>query len=207
MKTMQQLSALLLICTLFATTSFGQVRLGPSVGFNYSTLLEDNVDNDFVIGLRAGLTVDLGIAKFFSVVPEVNFSQMGWKFLGEDQHQGQSETARLNYIEVPLNLVFKLGGKTARFLIFAGPYAAYAINGNIKMEYGEGNTEKSKAPFGTNQGQINPLDIGLDFGVGAQIKSFFFKLQYNAGLNNMSNVKANPMTNGALAFSLGYFLF
>jgi hypothetical protein len=203
MKTTKQLFALWAVTTLFATSSFGQVRLGPSAGFNYSSLMQESEDNDFILGLRAGLTVDLGIAKFFSIVPEVNFSQMGWKYIGG----GATETARLNYIEVPLNLVFKIGGNNFRFLVFGGPYGAYAISGNLKMKYDDSSTEKMKAPFGTKSGQINPLDIGLDLGVGAQIKSFFFKLQLNVGLNNMSNIKTDPMTNGALALSLGYFIF
>ena len=201
-----KISVLLALSMLFVTSSFGKVRIGPSVGFNYSSLVQSGVDNDFKFGLKAGVTFDLGIAKFFSVVPEVNFSQMGWKYLGEGEHKGQSETATLNYIQVPLNLVFKLklGGNT-RFLLFLGGYGAYAVSGNIKMDYGEGNTEKSKAPLGTNQGQINPLDIGLDAGLGFQVNKVSFKLQYNAGINSLNNTKTDAMLNCGFAMSLGFF--
>ena len=212
MKTIQKQLVLLALCTLFAATSFGQVRIGPAVGFNYSTLMQDQdkvkVENDFTIGLRAGLTFDLGIAKFFSIVPEVNFSQMGWKCLGKDQFAGQSETARLNYIEVPINLVIKLKlGKSTRFDLFAGAYGAYAISGNIKMNYGGGETNKIKVPFGTNPGQANRLDIGMNLGIGLEVSRVFVKTQFIVGLNNMSSVEKESMTNGCFALTLGYFIF
>jgi len=204
MKTIK-LSVLLALSVLFVASSYAQVRIGPSVGFNYSTLVEKDVDNDFIMGLRAGITLDLGIAKFFSIVPEVNFSQMGYKCVYKDA--GQTEIARLNYIQVPLNLVFKIKLDTnTRFLLFTGAYGAYAIGGNIKIKIDGGGTEKSKAPFGTNQGQINPLDIGLNLGLGLQVKKLYSKFQYNMGINSLSNNKEYAMLNGAISLSLGFFI-
>jgi len=204
MKTIK-LSILLTLSVLFATSSYAQVRIGPSVGFNFASVYGDEENNDFILGLRAGLTFDLGIAKFFSIVPEVNFSQMGYKYVHKDE--GVTETARFNYIQVPLNLVFKIKLDTnTRFLIFAGAYGAYAFGGNIKAKYDGGETETTKLSFGTNQGEVNPLDIGLNLGLGLQVKKFYTKLQYNAGINNMSNNPQYTALNYGLALSLGFFI-
>jgi hypothetical protein len=206
-KTIQR-SMLLALTILFTQPSFAQFRLGPTAGFNFSTIIQNDVENDFVFGLRGGLTFDLGIAKFFSVVPEVLYSQLGWKYLGTDESDGIDETGRLNYIQVPLNLVFKLKmGSNARFLIFTGAYGGYAIGGDIKLKKDGEVIQSGKIQFGTEPRQVNPLDIGLNLGLGVQIKSFFMKLQYNIGINNMSNIKQDPMTNAGLAFTLGYFIF
>ena len=149
--TMKKITLVWAFIALFAGTSFAQFRLGPAVGFNFATLMEKDVENDFVFGLRGGLTFDIGVAKFLSVVPEVNFSQMGWKYIGEGQDEGITETGRLNYIQVHLNLVFKLKmGRNGKFLIFPGIYGAYAISGNLKVKSVGYDTQTSKAPFGTN---------------------------------------------------------
>jgi len=199
-----RLCILLALGMLIAHTSFAQFRLGPSVGFNMSTTVEDGEVNDIIIGLRAGLTMDIGIAKWFSIVPEVNFSQMGYQLADEDYTQ----TLRLNYIQVPLNLVFKIGGAHTKFLVFTGAYGAYAIGGNMKNKPEGGDVTKKTLKeldlLGTKEGQINPLDIGINLGLGMEIKSIYFKLQYNAGLNNMSNNKDYPVTNAGFALSLGY---
>jgi hypothetical protein len=202
MKTLK-ISTLLALCLLFATTSFAQVRLGVTAGGNFSTLYQKDVENDLHVGLRGGLTLDLGIAKFFSIVPEVNFSQMGWKFTPKEGESGVTQTGRLNYVEVPLNLVFKLKmGANARFLLFAGAYGAYAISGNVKVD-----SQTTKMTFGKNQGEVNPLEIGVDFGLGFQVKSFFMKLQYLGGVTSMSNTKNEDVSNTAFALSLGFFIF
>jgi hypothetical protein len=211
-----QFSILLLLAAMFAQTAFGQmkVRLGATAGANFATISERAAGAtkystwDVVPGLRGGAVVDFGFSKFFSVVPEVVFSQKGWKSLKDKNIPGFDQTATINYVEMPIDLVLKLKvGRDVRITLFPGFYAAYALSGKIKTTTEGFGTSTETIPLGTGVDDMNPLDMGFVFGLGLEVKSLFFRFQGLGGLKNMNNDKADKteITNTAFSLNLGYY--
>jgi hypothetical protein len=70
-----------------------------------------------------------------------------------------------------------------------GPYAALGLGGKFKYEGDNGDFDgsiKFKKDPGTdfNNAYANPLDFGVNFGVGFQASSFVFSASYALGLSN-----------------------
>jgi hypothetical protein len=194
---------------LFTQTSFAQmkIRLGATAGANFATLYEKDTDYDLKTGFRGGLVADFGLHKAFSIVPEVLFSQKGWKYIGKDAYEGYSQTATVNYVEVPVSLVLKLNfSRSTRVTLFPAFYAAYAITGNAKEVQKDVSTSTGKINFGKGADEMNPLDMGLNLGLGLEVKSVFFRFQLHGGLKNLNNGgKEYTSQNSAVSLSLGYF--
>jgi|GEM_PF-4441875 len=194
---------------LFSPSTFGQmkIRVGATAGLNVASLYQKGMEFDIKSGFRGGAVVDIGLAKIFSVVPEVLFSQRGWKLVGKDDMEGMKQTASVNYVEVPVNLTLKIPvAADTKITLFPGFYAAYALSGKVKNEAG-GVSETTKVPLGKGIDDMNPLDMGLNLGLGLEIKSVFFRFQLHSGFKNLDNDKEdNAILNSAFSLSLGYFI-
>ena len=188
------------LSVLFTQTAFGQVKIGATMGFNVASIV-DNSDTEWgsMFGFRGGVIVDLGLAKFFSIVPEVLFSQKGFEL----DMQGTTVTTTINYIEVPVSLALKLKiARNTRITISPGAYAAYAFSGNIKTTEGD----KEKLDIGTGEDNlISPLDFGLSLALGLEVKHVIFRFQFHPGLANISSDKTYGAVNSAISMSLGCF--
>jgi len=181
---------------MFSTSAFSQskIRIGATAGLNLAGIFNDGELSDLNPGFRGGAVFDFGIGKMFSVVPELLFSQRGWKYSGS----GREETATVNYIELPINLVLKLKlASDTRLTFFPGFYAGYALSGKIK--------DGGSVPIGSGADEMNPLDMGVNIGLGLEIKSVIFRMQVHTGLKNLNNEPEPKMETGAFSISLGYF--
>jgi len=207
----RKFSVLLLFAAavLFSPSTFGQmkIKLGVTAGINMAGIFNENKLSDLNTGFRGGAVVDFGFGKFFSVVPEVLFSQRGWKMVGKDELEGMTQTATVNTVEVPVNLVLKIPvAAETKVTLFPGFYAGYALSGKAKVSEKGGSTQTIKVPVGKGVDDMNPLDMGFNLGLGLEIKSVFFKVQVHEGLKNLSNDKSVTNTTGAFSLSLGYFI-
>jgi hypothetical protein len=185
------------------------IKLGATAGFNFATIYEVDGDLEYDIkgGFRGGAVADFGLHKNFSIMPELLFSQKGWKYAGKGAQDGFAQAATVNYIELPVNLVakFKVAEDT-RVTLFPAFYVGYALNGKVKeTQKGEG-TEKGKIFIGKGEDEMNPLDMGLNLGLGLEVKAVFFRFQLHGGLKNLSNEKGQTVNNSAVSLSLGYYI-
>ena len=188
------------LCILF-NTSFAQIKIGLTAGLNISNSIFNQMNsstesNNYKAGFQAGVVADFGISNQFSITPELLFSQRGSK--------GNISYLTLNYMQLPVNATYKFDvGNDSKLFVFAGPYLSYALSGKIKTA--ERLIQNTK--FGSKDDEYKPLDFGLNIGVGYQFEKIFFKLQFNPGLYNLSNVKGSSFKNTNLTFSVGYFIF
>ena len=202
-------SMIILLSVLFTVTAFGQmkIRYGATVGANFAGLYEEKEMSDIKTGLRAGGVVDFGLHKNFSIVTEVLYSQRGWKYFGTGDEEGITRTASLNYVEVPINLTLKIGlGKSTKVTLFPGFYAGYALTAKMKKEEKGAGKATGKIPLGKGVDDFNPLDMGMNLGLGLEVKHVFFKIQLHPGIKNLSNDKNYSSSNSAISLSLGYFI-
>lgn len=125
-----------------------QVSLGPKAGMNLATLTtDDNASRkkEFLPGLNAGIALNIGISERFSVQPELNFSQQGFKSeisvpnnpaAGPVYDNPFILTCRLNYISMPVLFKATFGHPArTRGFINAGPYLSYIIENKSALDF------------------------------------------------------------------------
>ena len=184
----------------------GKIRIGATAGFNFAGISDEEESSDYMTGFRGGAIVDFGLGRFFSIVPEALFSQRGWQYIGVGEEKGITQTATLNYLEIPVNFTgkFKLRGET-KITTFTGFYFAHAFSGKLKQEEeGVGKTTQ-KIPLGDGKEDVSPLDMGLNLGFGLELKHVFFRLQFIFGVMNISNDYFHKVNTNALSMNIGYF--
>jgi len=190
---------------LFVGISFAQTpRIGITAGLNVSNETGTGVTNsNFKAGFQAGVVADFGITQNFSIMPELLFTQRGYKFKGDDYSDAVSNT--LDYLQLPINAAYKFDvGMGSKVFVFAGPYFGYGISGTSKDDTaGSSNSIK----FGSN-GDLKPFDFGINVGVGYEYEKVFIKLQYNQGLiniNNSTDYTDYSIRNQNIAITVGYY--
>lgn len=165
-------------------TGFSQLQIGPVAGANFAMFRhsESVSKNTFLLGYSLGLKSNLNITNALSFQPALIWNSVGGK-AGDDDAYTQS---RLNYISVPLNLAYTFGGEDGNFQVFAGPYFGFGLNGKATSKMG-GNETSSDIKFGSDNDKVNPVDYGLNLGLGYKLGSVLVNGGYMFGLNNLNN--------------------
>lgn len=188
---------ILFIIVFFITTSsiYGQLGLKGGVNLasevnSLSQLASDIKSQQFTgyqIGLvyqampkKSGLGVEIGAL----------ISQKGSTFkidsinVGDIFNEGYRE---LNYLEVPLNLRYRLSVGFIGIYGFAGVYGGYALSGNTVSE-----TQNSTTPE-TFQNFMERVDYGYNFGVGIEL---FKKIQLGGTISQ--GIKSTTLSSTSL---------
>lgn len=162
-------------------------------GFNLASLkTENNSDYDKLKpGFHVGGAVAFPLSEFLAIEPGLRFSMKGESY----EYSGYNTSNNLNYLEIPLNGVYKvdLGGNVV--LLNAGPYLGISL-GSKRKTSNDGNSTKVKIDTET-------LDYGLNAGASFLMEPYTFGLQYGLGLADVFNVTSN---NRVISLSLGYRL-
>lgn len=201
------LKSLLVIIMMLAFTGLqAQVKFGPKVGMNLSTMTLKSsgisFDPKMLVGFHAGLISEIGLADNLKLQPGILYSSKGSKYeitLFEETFDFSMAPA---FIEVPVNLMYSFGPGDTKFNVFAGPYFAYGIGGKYKSE-----GESEDISFGTSEDDdMKPFDIGVNFGVGVNIKGFLISAQYGLGLANLTTEDTGDteIKNQVIGISVGY---
>lgn len=193
------------ILTIAALTAFGvnslfaQVTFGPKLGLNISNINEKIIDKDVYgdatdfksrIGFHVGAVVNAQISDYFSIRPELLYSTAGAKI----EESGMKLQLNYSYLSLPINFVGSLPiSDDFKLQAIVGPYFALGLGGKIKTEapgFSDETTIKMKKdpsdPADDNF-YLNSLDMGLNFGIGAQYKSFVLSATYGLGLSNIES--------------------
>lgn len=151
-------------------------RMGIKGGVNVSNLFIDKVtDENARIGFHAGVYGQLFSSDVITLQTELLYSTKGSKSEFTNGSFNQSIQFNLNYIDLPILVVFKAGS----FLeIHLGGYASYLINANI--------TYKGDAINAVNEikkGNLKSYDYGLAGGLGFNVNhALQVGVRYNYGL-------------------------
>jgi len=203
-----------ILSILFVGISFAQKpKIGITAGLNVSnenTSGDVSLSTDYKAGFQAGVVADFGITEKFSIMPELLFSQRGAKYKMSIAGNSVSASETLNYLQLPINAAYKFDvGMGSKIFVFAGPYFGYGLSGKDKLETtinGEKDSSSTNVKFGSKQDDdLKAFDIGLNVGVGYLYEKIFFKLQFNPGLMNLSNVSGTSGRNTNFAVTVGYF--
>lgn len=164
-----------------ATTSFAQ--LGLRAGVNFDNVGKDAKDDPILkaenkTGFHIGAVYNIDLIGAFSVEPGLYFSQKGFKLNDDD--------ANMNYLEVPVNVKFKLLDLSALALdAHIGPFAALGLGGKWKNDLGEIKL------FDKDEGDYNRFDFGLQMGVGAVfINKIYAGVHYDMSLTKVNEAES-----------------
>ncbi len=147
------------------------------------------------------------VAPEFYLAPGLLFSTKGAK----QDEMGVTIKTTVNYLEVPINFVYKPELGAGKLIVAFGPYLAYGIGGKYKGEgsaFGVDFSGDTDIEFGSGEGDdMKPFDMGANIGFGYQLNGgLFFQLNAQLGLVNIlpEGDSDNSMKNTGFGLSLGY---
>jgi hypothetical protein len=146
-----------------------------------------NISSDSKVSFTAGLLAEIPVAEAISFQPSLNFTQKGSKY-STSQFGSTMETIQtLNYVELPLNVLYNGKAGNGKFFGGLGPVLSYGISGKYKMK-ASGEEESEDINFGTDKDEddYKPFEFGANALAGYEFSNgLFVAASYNAGLSNI----------------------
>ena len=167
----------------FTAQAQSNLKLGIKGGVNFANLSSsDTKERKVLTGINFGVFAKLPITKSFAIQPEMYFTSKGSEQTYQNAFAEGTAKFELDYIEVPVLLVFNL---TNNFNFQLGPYASYLVSSKVK------NVSDINFNFEDNidSGDFNKFDTGIAAGLGFDTKSFGFGIRYNLGLVTVGKEK------------------
>lgn len=158
-----------------------------------------------ITGFNFGVLAEFPLSENFAFQPGILYSIKG----GKETIDGTEFKLTLNYLHIPLNLLYKFKMGNLKPFVLAGGYIAYAISGKITRIFATQESTQDVV-FGTNKDML-ALEGGICLGAGVELSKFRFFFNYDLGLINyftdpseISNM-TGVQKNNVISFSFGYF--
>ena len=187
------LSILLASSSLTAQKSSAIIRGGVNLANISNSDDGGTSDSRMLTSWQAGIIGDFNISEFFAIQPGLLYTSKGVKVENGEEGSAFYQKLKFNpqYLEVPVNLVFKTPTGNAKFFVGAGPYAAVGIAGKFK---GEGVVDfSSKIEYsdddpltaeeeGAGAFRVKRFDYGFNGLVGIEASNIVITANYGLGL-------------------------
>lgn len=161
---------------------FGQISLGPKIGYNTSQLTADydQITSDLSNNLHFGAFLRIG--KKIYVQPEVNWMTRGGVFKKPeiDNVKPINQEIEMKSIEIPVILgwrIINLGVGNVR--IFAGPSASIVTDKTVST------SDPNEYINPITDSDIEDLVWGMNVGAGVDVLMFTLDVRYQMGLNEV----------------------
>lgn len=212
-----------------------QIVFGAQLGANLATLKSEFSSGGTTnketgktkIGFIAGVVANIPFSSSLSFRPELNFIQKGGKFNSTETNFGvttvSKEELTLNFIEIPLNIVYSMPAGPGRFCVGAGPNISFGLSGKDKYSYtssGGGfptqttsGSDKIKfdgkkyadLPPSDNDIHLKALDFGANALVGYKLDmGVFLNIGYTFGFSNINPNPNSSLKTGGLSLKIGF---
>ncbi len=170
-----------------------EVTLGVKGGLNVASLsVDDPADPDFGFDSQTdflvGAFAQFGIGSVFALQPEVLYSRRG----ANSQDEDPATKLNLDYVEIPLLLVARLGSRESPIypILYTGPSVAFETRCRVT---GAGESFDCDDPLLDGALQTAKTDFGLVFGGGFEILYSRLTVQldarYTLGLTNLNETE------------------
>ena len=162
-----------------------------------SEIADYYTNSDIRTGLHAGVFGNMSLNDKFSLQTEVNYEQKGSK--------SENITSNYDYISVPVLVKYSLGKSeltALKFNINVGPYAAFLINAENKVIYGDGVENTIDAKDDTENMEFGIITgIGMAYPIGN--KNLTLDLRLGLGLTAFDK-NDSDLSNKYVGISFGY---
>lgn len=199
-----------ILLVLFVFTSSIYAQIGIKAGINLANQIKSLSSQDITDGLSRENLTGYQVGLVYQINPKKSglggeigllASQKGFSFsdsvsLANNVLRGYHE---INYVELPLNLRYKIKVGFLGVYGYGGVYGAYALDGRHVIE-----TENTSSEIGFKE-MLDRADYGYNLGLGFE---FFNKIQFGAnwsqGIKN-TNIENQTAENAILnrVFSIG----
>lgn len=211
----------LLLFSLIGLTIFSYAQtatLGIKAGVNFSSLsVSTGGSSSSTTGFNVGAIADFNVAKDLSIQPGVFFTTKGGS--AESNTTSGSYTTHskedltLNYLEVPVNVLYHIPVSAGKIFVGGGPYIALGLSGKDKYSASATSGSSSSSAsgdidvtFGSSSGDVKNPDFGINFMGGIKLQNnLLFSIGYGLGLANLSNMSGTTTQNRSFNLSVGYF--
>lgn len=114
------------------TVTANRTTFGIRAGVNFQNINGkdadgDELENDVLTGFHAGVNAEIPVGTGSYLQPGLLYSAKGAKFSNSDNK------VKLNYVEVPINFVYKPILGTGNMVLGFGPYVAFGIGGKTEI--------------------------------------------------------------------------
>jgi Outer membrane protein beta-barrel domain len=185
------------------STDKGGVHFGLRAGANLSNMVKSDdadVTTGSKVGFNAAFFVELPLASVFSIQPELQFSQKGFKATGTALGAPYEYKQTTNFIEVPVLAKIK---PIPGFGIVVGPQFSFLAS--TKTNFTTNNLAYENIVKEENDNLRKNIFGGV-IGIEAGAKSFVASLRYNMDFqnNNGDGTSSTPRyKNQVIALGLG----
>ncbi|MCC6281860.1 MAG: PorT family protein [Saprospiraceae bacterium] len=227
MKTTKQVLFATLIIVFGNSFLSAQIALGLKAGANFGNVHTTQALNDltpdfkYATGAVAGGVAEISFGKYFSIQPELNWVQKGFRFsegidipVGNiDIPAGVEATIRTNYLELPLLAKAKVGNDVIQAYAVLGPSIGYALNGKLITRtrlFFEFDPIRTDLNF--DNLDYNRFEVAAVGGLGLQVNfnggKWFADARYTQGLTELYNfpIVNEQIKNRGVALSTGIMI-
>jgi hypothetical protein len=208
-----------------------QVNFGGQVGFLSSSNIETydgikKAGKKSVFGFRIGAFAEMPVIGGIFFNPALNFVSKGGKHSSSLIIFGATSISEseitTNYLEIPLNFIYKINLEKGRFYFGAGPVVGFGLGGKAK---GSGTSTGSFIGIPINQNtsydtkikfdgkrdatdgkvHLKALEMGANLLVGFEMRNGIrLQINFNSNFTNLSPDVKNSFTNTNRGFTIGY---
>lgn len=204
------------LSVLTAVSFAAQSQVYVQGGLNLANITKNNSGETFnannLATFNAGVLARFGLSESFDLESGVLLTGRGSK-AQTDFGSGDYVRSKFNplYVEVPLNVLFKVPFNTSGpgFFVNAGPYIAAGVAGKSKLETkiaGVSSSSSSNIKFSNDNpltseqddaafDKLKRFDYGLNFGAGVDLSKFLLKVNYGLGLAKINSTESNNSSN------------
>ena len=198
------------------TATVGGTTFGLRAGVNFQNINgkdagDAELKNSLITGFHGGVNAEIPVGTGSYLQPGVLFSKKGTEL------KNTGEKVKLNYIEVPVNFIYKPALGKGSVILGFGPYVGFGIGG--KVERGGNNdteinfTKSVNATPSLTAGNFKSFDAGGNLLAGYQFANgVSFQLNTQLGMVNINPEHQNATNdqtrwrNTGFGVSLGYRL-
>ena len=193
-----KVSILFIMALLISTGAYAQFsRFGVKAGVNFSNMTVDNSDDRTLkTGFHAGAFGRMGISEFFSLQPELLYSTKGFTNAYDVALAEGEAKFNLNYIEIPVNVVYHLAED---FSFQLGPYVGYLASANVSTSNSILDFFQIDTNDDINRDNFKSFDFGITAGLDFTLDPVIIGFKYNLGLVNVAkdNIPAEQLLGNA----------
>ena len=207
------------LCAAILTLSVSaQAQFGLVTGLNSSAIGSTASDDGLAmeearLGMHFGGVAHISLGDVMQLRTGAIYSQKGASDTETEGGYTTSLTINLDYLEIPVDVAFKLGDA---FSLSAGPYIAFAMNKSASIKTDAPGASEEIAFFeaiisSMIDDYVGGMDFGLNFGMSYTLAdSYLIGARYGMGLmdildeDQVSGVDDEIWINGCLSFSVGY---
>ena len=169
---------LILLAFCFSINAQFGIRVGANIANQPISAEGISISPSSITAFHVGVFYEAALSDAISIRPALLYSLKG----SEIEFLGESAKSTFNYLELPIDFVYKLNAGNLAVPIHAGPYLGYLMSVKSGDETLSGDDLE-----GTNQ-----LDFGLNLGAGIELMDNALLIGLNYGLGLANIVEEDP---------------